>query len=155
MPSLQERHNAQGAGNGMKPSKPQLRALNGPQSARPDQRPRGNQATAHPDVKPGYPPVMARGAREGEPSARILSQQEKRLVRLLAMGRTDKEIAGDLDIAEDTVSWHLRILYRDFDVHCRTALVAGCLDRGLVSQTLNWSPMSNRTATPAPTRTCS
>jgi DNA-binding NarL/FixJ family response regulator len=77
-----------------------------------------------------------------------LSEQEKRLLRLLAMGRTDKHISGELDIAEDTVGWHLRVLYREFHVCCRTALVARCLEQGLLTYPISRAQTKGRAPTP-------
>jgi hypothetical protein len=134
MSSLQERYNTQGASNCMKRSRLHARAPDGAPPFPPDERCLGTQAVGKPNMMPRdpLPPEPPPGGRE--PAGRALTEQEKRLVRLLAMGRTDKEISRHLGIAENTVGWHLRILYRDFSVCCRTTLVVRCLEGGLLAE---------------------
>jgi DNA-binding CsgD family transcriptional regulator len=56
-----------------------------------------------------------------------LSGREQQIVELLCQGMSDKEIAGDLEIAPYTVTNHLRQLYRRFGVRNRTQLVVRLL----------------------------
>jgi DNA-binding NarL/FixJ family response regulator len=51
-----------------------------------------------------------------------LSGRELEIVRLLALGLTNKAIARDLGLSQRTIDTHLSRLYRRFDVHSRTQL---------------------------------
>jgi Bacterial regulatory proteins, luxR family len=42
---------------------------------------------------------------------------------LVAMGLTDKEVATELGIQEDTVGSYLKLIFRRYEVHSRTALL--------------------------------
>jgi DNA-binding NarL/FixJ family response regulator len=53
-----------------------------------------------------------------------LSQRELDVLKLLATGNTDQEIASTLGIAPRTVGTHLRHVYEKLDVHNRSAAVA-------------------------------
>jgi DNA-binding CsgD family transcriptional regulator len=46
------------------------------------------------------------------------------ILRLVAGGRADKQIAAGLGISEETVAYHLRVLYDLRAVRCRAAFVA-------------------------------
>ena len=52
-----------------------------------------------------------------------LTQREKQLVRVLSQGLTNKEIARQLDIKEDTVKKHLQSVFGKLGVHRRTLVV--------------------------------
>lgn len=51
-----------------------------------------------------------------------LSTQEQRIARLLAWGMVQKEIADKLGIAPQTISVHLRNIYRKLAIHKETDL---------------------------------
>jgi len=51
-----------------------------------------------------------------------LSFQEQRIARLLAWGMVQKEIADKLEISIQTVSVHLRNIYRKLSIHKETDL---------------------------------
>jgi len=53
-----------------------------------------------------------------------LSQRELDVLKLLATGNTDQEIAATLGIAPRTVGTHLQHVYEKLDVHNRSAAVA-------------------------------
>jgi DNA-binding NarL/FixJ family response regulator len=53
-----------------------------------------------------------------------LSQRELDVLKLLATGNTDQEIAAALGIAPRTVGTHLQHVYEKLDVHKRSAAVA-------------------------------
>lgn len=57
-------------------------------------------------------------------SARPFSQRQSEIVRLIASGHTNKELAGIIGIGEGTVHTHLARLFRRFGVCSRAALVA-------------------------------
>ncbi|NJL04517.1 MAG: response regulator transcription factor [Chloroflexaceae bacterium] len=64
-------------------------------------------------------------------SANLLSEREIEILRLVAQGRANKEIAHRLHISEATVKTHLGHIYRKLDVADRAAAVAVALQRGL------------------------
>jgi DNA-binding NarL/FixJ family response regulator len=53
-----------------------------------------------------------------------LTKRQAEILQLLRGGQTDKQMAGDLGISEETVAHHLRVMYRRHDVPCRAVLVA-------------------------------
>ena len=57
-----------------------------------------------------------------ESGAARLTALDQRIVRALTAGRSNDEIAVDLQIARKTVEAHLARLFRQFDVHSRTEL---------------------------------
>jgi DNA-binding CsgD family transcriptional regulator len=61
-------------------------------------------------------------------SALGLTRREAQLLRLVASGKSDAAIGGELCIATDTVKKHLQRIYRKLDVHSRTAAVAKVLE---------------------------
>ena len=60
--------------------------------------------------------------REPAPSApaESLSRREQEILELLSQGSSNKEIAGQLSISIETVTWHLRHIYSKLHVHSRT-----------------------------------
>jgi DNA-binding CsgD family transcriptional regulator len=61
-------------------------------------------------------------ARTSAPSA--LTPREQEIARMVAEGRTNKEIASVLEISSWTVSTHLRRIFGKLDVGTRAAMVA-------------------------------
>jgi DNA-binding NarL/FixJ family response regulator len=59
-----------------------------------------------------------------EPQVKPLTVRQAQIVRLIAMGCLDKQIAKVLGISEETVGHHLRVAFRQHNVHSRAALVA-------------------------------
>lgn len=53
-----------------------------------------------------------------------LSPRERQLSELIAQGFSNKQVASNLDISENTVENHLRKIYRKLGIHNRTSLVA-------------------------------
>lgn len=60
-----------------------------------------------------------------------LSPREREILRLVAQGASNKEIAGDLYISQTTVKAHLRSILEKLDVKNRAEAVAKATARGL------------------------
>lgn len=69
-----------------------------------------------------------KGAAAALPEA-SLSPRERQILGLLAQGHLYKEIASQLDLAYDTVQWHIRHIYQKLHVHSRSQAVAKYLRR--------------------------
>ncbi len=80
-------------------------------------------------------PAMGEGLR-GTPSLRRqrFSPRESEIVRLIALGLEDKEIANRLGISRRTVRTHLERLFEDLDVHSRAAAVYLWLGSGVARE---------------------
>ncbi|HEY3912943.1 MAG TPA: response regulator transcription factor [Verrucomicrobiae bacterium] len=61
-----------------------------------------------------------------------LSQRETEVLRLLVKGRSNKEIASDLLVAEDTVKAHLKTLFVKLHVQDRTQAAISAVRHGIV-----------------------
>jgi LuxR family maltose regulon positive regulatory protein len=78
----------------------------------------------------------------GVPSARLrqsgqalvepLSQRELEVLHLVALGRTNQEIARQLIVAQGTVKAHTASIYRKLDVANRTEAVARARQLGIL-----------------------
>jgi DNA-binding NarL/FixJ family response regulator len=68
----------------------------------------------------------ARGTAEGE----VLSEREIEVVKLVAMGFNNREIAGQLDISVKTVETHKTHALEKLGLHSRAGLVRYALHRG-------------------------
>ena len=55
--------------------------------------------------------------------ADLLTERELEVLRLLAEGITNKEIARRLVVAPSTVKQHLKHIYRKLDVHSRVQAI--------------------------------
>lgn len=64
-------------------------------------------------------------------SCNELSARETEVVRLICEGRTSKEIAASLGLAEQTVKAHLSRIYRKLNVTNRSQLASLCAKKGL------------------------
>lgn len=64
--------------------------------------------------------------------AAVLSDREVEVVRLLAQGRSNREIASDLFLSEATVKTHLVRIYRKLESSNRAGAITEALRRGLV-----------------------
>jgi DNA-binding NarL/FixJ family response regulator len=61
-----------------------------------------------------------------------ISPRELEVLSLMAAGRRNKEIAGQLSIAEDTVKMHVRNILSKLQVNDRTEAVTIALRRGII-----------------------
>jgi len=72
-------------------------------------------------------------ASSGQALVEPLSQRELEVLRLMALGRTNREIAGQLIVAPGTVKAHTASIYRKLDVANRTEAVARARQLGILS----------------------
>jgi len=61
-----------------------------------------------------------------------ISPRELDVLSLMAAGKRNKEIAGELSIAEDTVKMHVRNILSKLQVNDRTEAVTIALRRGII-----------------------
>jgi two-component system NarL family response regulator len=77
--------------------------------------------------------VFAQAEDEGEAARETgLTERELSVLRLLAEGKTNKQIASALFLAEQTVKFHLTSLYRKLDARSRTEAVREAYRRGVL-----------------------
>ena len=69
------------------------------------------------------------GARE---VAGVLTAREREIVRLVASGLRNKEIADKLSVTEGTVKLHLHNIFKKFHVGSRVELLRHAQDKGLI-----------------------
>jgi LuxR family transcriptional regulator, maltose regulon positive regulatory protein len=62
-----------------------------------------------------------------------LHERELSVLRLLSIGKSNHEIAGDLILAVTTVKWYIKHLYRKLGVHSRTQAIARARQMGLLA----------------------
>lgn len=75
---------------------------------------------------------MARPAREAPPAQR-LTEREEQVLRLVARGRSNREIAEELSVAEITVSKHVTSILGKLHLASRTQAALYALKQGLAS----------------------
>jgi DNA-binding NarL/FixJ family response regulator len=66
-------------------------------------------------------------------SGDVLTDRELAVLRCLAEGKSNRQVAGALGIAEDTVKVHLKSIYAKLDATDRTHAVMIAVKRGLVA----------------------
>ena len=75
---------------------------------------------------PAAEPATATRSAPGE-----LTPREADVLRLVARGMTDAQVADDLIVSRRTVHAHLRAIYRKLDVGSRSAATRWALEHGL------------------------
>ena len=60
-----------------------------------------------------------------------LSQREREVLRLVASGKSNQQIAEELHVAEVTVRFHLRNIYDKVGVHTRGEAIHWAMQQGL------------------------
>jgi LuxR family maltose regulon positive regulatory protein len=82
-----------------------------------------------------FPPLTQAAARAPQPGGLIepLSERELEVLHLIALGRTNQEIARQLIVAPGTVKAHTAAIYRKLDVANRTEAVARARQIGLLA----------------------
>lgn len=80
--------------------------------------------------------LAEREAAEGEVGARVagLTLAELRVLRLVAQGLTNAQVARELVVSERTVHAHLRAVFRKLGVGSRAAATRFAIERGLVAE---------------------
>jgi DNA-binding NarL/FixJ family response regulator len=73
-----------------------------------------------------------RGAQADEEVKSPLTERELDVVRLVALGFSNTEIAGELTVSESTVKSHISRMLAKLDLRSRTQLAAFARDHGLV-----------------------
>ena len=61
-----------------------------------------------------------------------LTEREITVLRLVADGKTNKEIANNLDLSEKTVKNHVRNIFRISEVYDRTQAAILAIRKGLI-----------------------
>ena len=90
----------------------------------------GNKPLVHLAVDSG----VLQGVVPGMPdTGKGLTQQERRILRLMADGNSNKKIAKELFISEQTVKGHVHSILRKLDATDRTQAVAEALREGLLN----------------------
>lgn len=77
------------------------------------------------------PPPVVRNLAARTPNS-DLSPREREVLSLVTRGKSNKEIAASLDIAEATVKCHVSVILRRLDANDRTQAVLVALQRGIV-----------------------
>jgi len=80
----------------------------------------------------GY--IEGRKSLKSRTSWETLTQREREILKLIAEGYRNKEIAGDLCISVKTVEKHRANLMEKLDLHSIQALTAFAIEKGLVSR---------------------
>jgi DNA-binding NarL/FixJ family response regulator len=71
---------------------------------------------------------MNSGRRRGRPSSTVLTTRQQEILRLIALGLANKQIAVELRIAEPSVKKHVSRLFRRYAVPNRAALVRAAIE---------------------------
>ncbi|TAK30070.1 MAG: response regulator transcription factor [Chloroflexota bacterium] len=75
---------------------------------------------------------VRRGAPDDRPSSDGLTDRELEVLRLIAEGRTNQEIADNLCLSINTVQVHRAHIMEKLDLHNRAALVKYAIKKGLI-----------------------
>lgn len=69
---------------------------------------------------------------EAKKIVEVLSRRETEIVKMVAAGLRNKEIAMKLNIGEGTVKTHLHTIYEKLGVHGRVELTTYAIERGII-----------------------
>lgn len=100
-----------------------------------DQNPRGLSKIV-PDLR-----ALA-NSNDNFPRGGVLTTREQEVMRLLAEGRTVREVAAELSLSIKTVEAHKLNLMRKLDIHNRASLVEYAMQKGIISATVP-QPVAN------------
>ena len=84
----------------------------------------------HTELKRTYSPY-ARGTQEH--GGKLLSTREAEILTLIANGFSSQEVASKISISEQTVTTHMKNIYRKLNVHTRSQAVASAKNQGLLN----------------------
>jgi ATP/maltotriose-dependent transcriptional regulator MalT len=82
-----------------------------------------------PDPVPTHGPLPSQAPLLPEP----LTERELAVLRLIAAGRSNREIAGELFIAVSTVKWYTGNLFGKLGTRSRTAAIVRARELGLLA----------------------
>jgi LuxR family maltose regulon positive regulatory protein len=71
-------------------------------------------------------------ATESRPTIEKLKEREIEILRFMALGLSNPDIASELFLSAETVKWYSKSLYQKLDVHSRTEAVARAIELGLI-----------------------
>jgi DNA-binding NarL/FixJ family response regulator len=91
------------------------------------------------------PVASARRSDEGDDDATALTRREREILRYVAEGHSNRELARMLWVTEQTVKFHLSNVYRKLDVSNRTEAARWAHRHGLLDE----GPMEGRAAATA------
>jgi DNA-binding NarL/FixJ family response regulator len=83
-------------------------------------------------ARPDVARIDAFVAPTATPSSGGLTDREVEVLQLVAQGKTNRAIAGDLVISEHTVARHIQNIFRKLDLPSRAAATAYAFEHGLV-----------------------
>ena len=81
----------------------------------------------------GGEPTSLREEQESAPSGNDLSEREKEVIRMVAMGLSNKEIAEKMFIAVNTVMTHRRNINRKTGIHAAAGLTIYAIVNGIIN----------------------
>jgi len=71
---------------------------------------------------------------EKKPKFQVLTDQERRILTLVAAGASNKDIAGDLNLSERTIKNYLSVIFQKLQVNNRTEAAIRAMRDGLVDE---------------------
>jgi DNA-binding NarL/FixJ family response regulator len=77
---------------------------------------------------------LANKKEESRPEFQALTDQERRILTLVAEGASNRDIAGDLNLSERTIKNYLSIIFQKLQVNNRTEAAIRAMRDGLVSK---------------------
>jgi DNA-binding NarL/FixJ family response regulator len=110
---------------------PQLAARILEEFARMARRGPGSGPGLDPAIRPTSVAAPAPGAAPLPDHVEPLSAREQDVLERLVAGRSNKEIAADLVVSENTVKFHLKNILQKLHLHSRAQVVAFALRHGL------------------------
>jgi two-component system response regulator NreC len=85
-------------------------------------------------ISPGLPrPSTLRGVRQGDDAYARLTARQRQVLRLVAEGKTNRQIAEELGLSPKTIDTHRSALMRKLDIHDQTSLVKFAIRKGIIS----------------------
>ena len=93
----------------------------------------GGESLVQPGVAARVLDRFAQLSREATPGADVLSEREMEVLRLMAKGAPNKEIAAVLSISESTAKTHVANIFQKLEVKDRTEAVTQAIQRGIIT----------------------